>query len=278
MYLNDRFLQPGQAGVDPKDRGMTFADGVYEVVRAYDARLLGVDEHFQRMVRGLRALRIEAEDRARALPAVSQELLRRAGLSQAKVYWQITRGVDLNRAYLPDPGLHPTVLAWAEPCPQMEPPGEVPTAKAVLQPDERWARCDLKTTMLLPAVLAGMAAQDAGADLAILHREGTVTEATAANALICQSGTIRTHPLGRHILAGITRGILLRIAAELGIPVVEEPFSVADLLAADEAWVCGTTRHLTAITAVDAQPIGDGGVGPLARQLHTAFVNHVQSR
>jgi D-alanine transaminase len=129
----------------------------------------------------------------------------------------------------------------------------------------------LKTINLLPNVLAKQQAAAAGAFEAIMIRDGLVTEGASSNAYAVIGGALRTHPLTNRILAGITREVVLELAQELNVTVVEEPFTAADLRRASEVIITATTADVMPVVSVDNQPVGDGRVGPVARRLGAAF-------
>ena len=134
-------------------------------------------------------------------------------------------------------------------------------AKGITYPDQRWARCDLKTVNLLGPVLARQAAAEAGAYEAILHRDGMVMEGAATNCFVVVGGVLRTAPLSNYILPGITRSVLLPLAAELGIKCEERAITLRELPSVDELFVCGTTTDVQAIVTLDGAPIGAGAPG-----------------
>jgi D-alanine transaminase len=142
---------------------------------------------------------------------------------------------------------------------------------AVTIEDIRWLRCDLKTLNLLPNVLAKQAALDKGVQEVVLHRSGTVTECSASNMMMVKGNVLFTHPANNLILHGITRAVVLRLANEQGIEVREEPFTVQQLLEADEAFITGTTVEITPVIQLDGKQIGSGDPGPATRRLQAAF-------
>lgn len=274
VYLNGQFLPRSQAHLSVEDRGTMFADGVYEVVMYRGGRPLALDQHVRRLQRSMGGIRLPASDATGQLGEISAEVLRRNGYDNAKVYWQVTRG-SAKRDHPIKPDLDPTVLVIAYPVPALDVKAPAPTVTAVLVDDERWANCWIKSLMLLPNVLAMSKARDAGADEAILHRDGIVTECSAHNVAIVRGGELRTHPADRQILAGVTRGIMLGLARELGITCDERAFTTDDLFAADEALICGTTANVTAVSRIDGRTIGDGQVGPITARLHAAMMDVV---
>ena len=163
VYLNGQWLDAADACVSIEDRGFLFADGVYEVVRYYNSRAIGLPEHVERLRASLAALRIDLGDDPPAFDALSDEAVARNRLADATTYWQVTRG-SAKRDHPIKPDLDPTVLVIAYPVPELDVKAPAPTVTAVLVDDERWANCWIKSLMLLPNVLAMSKARDAGAD------------------------------------------------------------------------------------------------------------------
>ncbi|MEX2670882.1 MAG: aminotransferase class IV [Phycisphaeraceae bacterium] len=276
VYLNGTYLPRGKACLSVEDRGTLFADGVYEVVRYVDGRSFAMQDHLDRLRRSLAGVRLAEPKIVADLPAISDELVGRNQLANAKVYWQITRGPGPRNPLLPtDP--RPSVLAMTYPCPPLPDEPAAPI-RAVLIEDVRWAHCWIKSLMLLPNVLARDEAIRAGAADAILHRQGVVTEATSANVMLVREGQIITPPTDGRILAGITRQHQLAVARSLNMAVHERAVTCDALFAADEIWLTSTTLEVQPVSHVNGRAIGDGGVGPLAGRVARAFARHVQSR
>lgn len=274
IYLNGSFIRKSTATLSVDERGTLYGDGVYEVLRFYAGRPLAMDLHLGRMTQSLSRIELAPPDDLDRLSAIAQALLEKNGLSDAKIYWQITRGASpRDPAYPKD--LPPTVLVVPSPTAALQAESPVPTQTAVLMPDERWSNCWIKSLMLLPNVLAANAAHRAGCDSAILHRDARVTEATNANIMIVRDGELWTHPPDHWILNGVTRQIVLSLAKELGITVREQVYDTEQLLSGDEVLLTGTTIHVTAVPQVDGQPIGDGQPGPVTRRLHEALARHI---
>lgn len=262
-------------GVD--DRGTLFGDGVYEVLRFFAGRPLAMDRHQQRMRESLSRIELDPQDDFEQFPLIAQSLLEKNGLVDARFYWQITRGVSPRKVHYPK-DVPPTVLVVPSPCAGLDTSAGVPTQTAILAPDERWSNCWIKSLMLLPNVLAANAAFRAGADAAILHRDGKVTEATNANTMIVRDGVVWTHPADRWILNGVTRQLVMERADAAGIPLREKAFGTDELLAADEVFLTGTTINVTAITQIDGQLINSGRPGPVTAGLHEALNLHIHSQ
>ncbi len=275
VYLNGQYLPRSQARLDLEDRGGLFADGVYEVVRFYDGQPLGMAEHLQRLHRSLAGIELQVDPALIRLDVVSDELLRRNGLREAKVYWEVTRGSAPRRHEFPT-GVTPTVFAIAYADMPVDFAAALPTATAVTLPDERWPNCWIKSLMLLPNVLAKNKAHRAGAEEAILVRDGRVTEGTATSVLVVRRGEVWTHPADRWILPGVTRDLVLRLSRGAGIPVREEAFGVDELMTADEAAILGTTTHVTALRAINNR--ATPSQRPVLTRLHELFLTHLSRR
>lgn len=264
VYLNGRFLPREEAKISPEDRGFLFADAIYEVVRYGSGHPYRLAEHLARMRDGLTALSLPVEPSF--FPQVAGRLVAENDLeeSDALVYAQVSRGAAPRYHAFPPEGTAPTVFAFAR---KTDPPPPPEGGRAILLPDERWGRCDIKTVMLLPNVLASQRAREAGAMEAILVRDGIAWEGTKANLFTVSMGVVRTAPRGPRILPGVTRAAALEAAAKLGYPVEERPVGVDELFSADEVFLASTTLWTYALVEVDGRPVGGGRPGPVAARI-----------
>lgn len=274
VYLNGAYLPKPEARISPDDRGFLFGDGIYEVVRAIDGRMVDLDRHLARVTHGAGAL---ALDLARAggvdgIRAAWARLLEANGLThgEALCYAQLTRGAAPRAHAYPGADTPPTLYAFAQ---RITPPDALRAtgAAAVTYPDLRWARCDLKTVNLLPNVMAKQAAAAAGAFEALLVRDGVLTEASHSSAFAVVGGVLRTHPLGPRVLPSVTRAVVLELAAGLGIPAREEAVALGELRGAEEVMLASTTADVMPVVALDGAPVGAGTPGPVARALAAAL-------
>jgi D-alanine transaminase len=231
--------------------------------------------HVERLKKSLAATRIRLDWRAHDLEAISDELVRRNALPDAQVYWQVTRGVAPRKHLFPDPPVAPTVLALCYPEPPLDIAGRVHSMRAVTRPDNRWKRCSIKSINLLPNLLESQAAHEAGADTAILLRNGVATECPSRSLFLVERGVLVTHPLDGSILDSITRRVLIQIAQTERLVVREERPSTKRLFAAQEVLVVGTTTEIAAVTTIDGRRIGPGEPGEVARRLQRAYVARV---
>lgn len=278
VYLNGKFVPKGEAMISVEDRGFVFGDGIYEVARAIGGTLFEWPAHAERLAYGLRELRIDSAG-TESLGAVCAQLLRDNGLTdgEATIYIQVSRGAAARTHYFPPVGTANTVYASAA---RFVPNLEMRTkgAKAITHPDQRWARCDIKTVNLLGPVLARQAAVEQGAYEAILHRDGMVTEGAATTCFAVIDGVLRTAPLSNYLLPSITRAVLLELIRGAGIRHEERAFTLMDLRRASEIFVCGTTTDVQPIVTLDGQPAGDGTVGPVTAQVRELFAKRLYGR
>jgi len=275
VYFNDRYIPKDEVRISPDDRGFLFADGVYEVIRTYRRRLFRLDAHLRRLGRSLRELRMPT-DRLESLGSVCEELLTRNRVpsDDARIYMQVTRGAADRSHAFPPPGTPPTVYACVQPLlPETE--WQERGIRVVLASDNRWGRCDIKSVALLPNVLALQRALDEGAREAVFVRDGLVTEGTHTNVFAVVEGVVRTAPLSGAVLPGVTRDVVLEVCRSERVPVEEGPLSEAAFLAAQEAFVTGTTAEITPIVSVGDRPIADRRPGALTRRLQGAFRSFV---
>ncbi len=271
VYFNGHFMPKERVSISPDDRGFLFADGAYEVIRSYDGRLFRLDDHLVRLDRSLRELHITGPD-VHSFGDIAEELIRANHLEQgdASLYIQVTRGAAPRRHTFPDEGISPTVYAYAAPLrPYLE--RWERGVKAILVPDIRGSRCDIKSVALLPNVLASQRAAERGAYEAIFLRDGAVTEGSHTNVCAVRDGRLVTYPCTHHILSGITRRVVLELCGQLDIPIEESPVLETHLGAVDELLLLGTVTGVMPVVEVDCWQVGDGVPGPVTRRLQRAF-------
>ena len=273
-WLNGTFLPEDQAHLSIFDRGVLFGDGVYEVAAVVNGRLLDADRHLVRLARSQGEIGLPAPYSAAEWLEVMQTLATTNGIEEGLVYLQVTRG-PAERDFTFPGTVTPTAFAFARPKRLLDDPNAVGVRVHVV-PDLRWQRCDIKSTAMLAQVLAKQAARQAGAFEAMMHEDGLVTEGGSSNLWIVTDGTVYTRPLFHDILAGITRDIVLEVAAEAGIPVRQRAFTVAQAHAADECFMTSATSFVLPIVHIDAHQVGTGHMGAITAQLRAGYIARVQ--
>lgn len=274
VYVNGRYLPYAQAGVHVEDRGFQFADSIYEVCEILDGRLVDEARHMARLARSLGELRIPMPMSEAALGRVMREVVRRNRVRTGLLYLQVSRGAAPRDFPIPAGELSPTLVCLARRVDDAKREARAEAGIAVTTlPDIRWGRCDIKTVMLLPAVLAKEEARRAGSQEAwLVDRDGFVTEGASSNAwIVDRQGTLITRPTGNAILPGVTRRTLLDLLRRENIPLVERPFTVAEAEGAREAFITSASGTVMPVVLINGVAVGDGYPGELTRRLRSNF-------
>ena len=272
VYVNGSYVPEEEAKVSVFDRAFLFGDGVYEVTAVLGGRLVDFEPHLARLDRSLDEIALAAPLSHAALLALHLELVRRNGLDEGLVYLEITRG-SAERDFAHPDRPSPNVVAFTQNRPLIANAYAETGVKVVTMPDMRWKRRDIKSTSMLAQTMGKQEAKLRGAYEGWMVEDGMVTEGTSSSAFILDAkGVIRTQPLGRHILPGVTRRSILRLAALEGVALEERPFSVAEALDAREAFMTAASAFVLPIIEIDGVPIGDGRPGPMANRFRALYI------
>ena len=278
-YVNGRYLPLRAAMVHVEDRGYQFGDAVYEVCEVRQGRLIDERRHLARLQRSLGELQIRLPMSEAALGTVLREVVARNRIGYGIVYLQVSRGVARRDHAFPSPEVPPSVVVTARPLSARRNEALAAAGIAVIiVPDNRWGRVDIKTTGLLPNVLARQAAIAQGArDAWFVDKDGMVTEAASSNAwIVTEAGRLVTRPADHAILKGITRTVLFDAVKAQGLAVEERAFTLAEAYAAREAFVTAASQIVLPVVRIDGHVIGDGKPGPMATALRRAFHQFAQ--
>jgi D-alanine transaminase len=273
VYLNGEYLPIEQAKISVLDRGFIFGDAVYEVWRLVNGKLFEADKHLARLANGLRDVHITAPAEAQPakLKEISARLVKENGINaEGSLFLEMSRGVAPRAHQYPKPPVPPTVFLMASP---FTPPEDLRAkgAGVILIDDVRWKRCNVKTTQLLPNVMAKQEAYEHDCLDAIFVRDGMITETSHANVVAVIKGTLWTHPIDGSVLPGVTRDVVLELAKKNGVPVREEAMTVDAFRKADEVFLIGTLSDIMPIVKVDGKQVGDGKPGPVSLKLFKAL-------
>jgi len=270
VHLNGRLVALADAKISVLDRGFIYGDGVYEVVPVYRRKPFRMQQHLMRLQYSLDGVRMANPHTDQEWQALIASLIERQPFDDQAVYLQVTRGVARRDHAFPM-GVEPTVFMMSNPLvlPSRE---QVERGVAVVTAeDNRWHRCDLKTTSLLGNVLMRQLAADAGAVETVMFRDGMLTEASASNVLVVRDGTVIAPPKDHLILPGITYDAALEFTRAAGVPLEVRPVTRAEALGADEMWLSSSTKEVLAVTTLDGKPFAAGRPGPVFRRVHEAF-------
>lgn len=268
VYLNGDYLPAEEAKVSVLDRGFVFADGVYEVIPCYGGHLLRLQQHLQRLDNSLDGIRLANPMDRLQWAAILEEIVKRNSDNHEdlSIYLQVTRGAAKRDHIFPDE-VKQTVFVMATPMSAV-PAEQLENGIATITHDDiRWRYCHIKSIALLPNTLMRQVAREAGAAEAILFRDNQITEGAASNVFIVHNGRILTPRKDECLLPGITRDLILEIAANDGLDCAEADISMQMLREAEEIWVTSSTKEILPVTRLDGLPVGNGKPGPVWRDM-----------
>jgi D-alanine transaminase len=271
VYLGGSFLPLDEARVPVMDRGFLFGDGVYEVIPCYGGHFLRLEQHLDRLDDSLSGIRLENPLGRDAWHAILTRLVGAQPAPDQAVYLQVTRGVAPVREHLCPAGVAPTVFAMATPIKPRGPEVAARGVRCITRPDIRWQRCQIKAISLVANVMMRREAEDEGAVEAILVRDGLVTEAAAANCFLVKGAEVVTPPCGHLILPGITRDLVIELARQAGMRLIERRIPLEELVSADEVWITSSIREVLPVTWLDGAPVGSGVPGPQWARLDALY-------
>lgn len=271
VYLNGEFLPKDEARVSVLDRGFLFGDGVYEVIPVYGGRLFRLEQHLERLDQSLAGIRLANPHTRPEWRQIIGQLVELQGGGDQSVYLQVTRGAAPKRDHAFPTDVRATVFAMSSPLTPNPPEVAQQGVAAITLEDIRWKYCHIKAVTLLANVLLRQQALDGGAVESILIRDGEVTEGAASNVFIVRAGELLTPPKGPFLLPGITRDLILELAAANGIPHREAAITEADLASAAEIWVTSSTREILPVTTLNGVPVGNGKPGPQWTRMAALF-------
>jgi branched-chain amino acid aminotransferase len=275
IYIDGQFYDKENAKISVFDHGLLYGDGVFEGIRFYNGRVFRLEEHIDRLFDSARAIALNIGMDKSAVIEATLETIRQNNLQDGYIRLVVTRGVG-------DLGLNPML------CPKAS--IFVIASKITLYSADKYENgldvvtCAtrriphgalspmVKSLNYLNNVMAKIEAQNAGAGEGLmLNEQGFVSECTGDNIFIIKNGVISTPPIAAGALAGVTRGVVFDLAAELGIPIREPMMTRYDIFTADECFLTGTAAEVIPAVKLDTRPIGDGKPGPITRRLITRF-------
>ena len=252
-YYNGKTAPIEEMMVPMNERACYFGDGVYEATIALNHKPMPFDDHIDRIYNSARLIEIEIPMEKAEMKALLQSLVDQVEGDSLFLYWQVTRGVGMRNHPFRGVDGKASVWAWVRPNGMRNPYGAY---KCITMEDTRFLHCNIKTINLLPAVIANQRAEEAGCDETIFHRGDRVTECSHSNVHIIKDGALITAPLDNLILPGIVRKHIIELCHELGIPVREEPYTVEDLMNADEVLFSSSSALTSRVCEIDGKPVG----------------------
>lgn len=278
-YVNGAYIAHGDAYVHIDDRGYQFGDAVYEACEIRDKKIIDLDGHLTRLNRSLNEMEMSWPCSRNALEIIIKQVVTRNLVSYGLVYLQISRGVAARNHAFPKKPIAPSLVITARSVNFATYAKKSHTGiRAITVPDIRWQRVDIKTTNLLPNVLAKEEAERQGAQEAIfVDADGNITEGSSTNVWIVDAdGNLVTRPADSGILRGITRHTVMKTAEKLQIKVIERKFSTKEALNAREVFVTSATSVVMPVVNINNSDIGDGAPGTVTKNISNYFFNIAQ--
>ena len=252
-YYNGKVGPIEEMMVPMNDRACYFADGVYDAMMTLDHVPLALDDHLRRFYRSAAKVDIEIPMAYDELRSMVVDFCRRVDSPVAMAYVQVTRGVGMRGHSYKHAGGKASL--WVFVRPDVLDPLER-DYRCITMEDTRFLHCDIKTINLLPAVIYTQRAEEAGCDETILHRGERVTECAHSNVHILRGGALITAPCDNLILPGVTRAHRIAQCRQMGIPVIEEPFTVSEMMEADEVFFTSASALCCRIREIDGKRVG----------------------
>ena len=253
-YYNGEMGPLEEMKVPMGDRALYFGDGIYEATCVANRVPFALDDHLDRMYNSLRLMEIPFTMGREEIKAELRKVIDAAEEAPCLfLYWQISRGVCMRNHPFPGAEVKPALMIYVKPVTMKDMNKRY---KLISMEDIRYKLCNIKTLNLIPSVLANQRAVERGCDEAVLHRGSRVTECAHSNISMLKDGVLHTAPTDELILPGITRKHLLQLCAANGIPVVEAPYSMVELMNADEIIVSSSSALLMGVESIDGIPVG----------------------
>lgn len=251
-YYNGKYDELENMSVPMNDRVCWFGDGVYDAGPCRNYKIFAIDEHVDRFFNSAGLIKMQVPCTKAELKALLQDLVNKMDTGDLFIYFQVTRGTAVRTHEFPE-NVPANLWVMLKP---MGTPDLYKKIRLLTQEDTRFLHCNIKTLNLLPNVMAAEKAESMGCGECVFHRGDVVTECAHSNVSIIKDGVFKTHPTDHYILPGITRMHLVQICKDNGIPVDETPFTMQELMDADEVIVSSSTKFCAPACEMNGTPIG----------------------
>lgn len=266
-YYNGSFGPLEEMMIPMNDRACYFGDGVYEATLSRNGKIFSLEDHLNRFYNSAGLLKIEVPYTRAQLTEILYSLLKEMDDTDLFVYWQLSRGTAPRNHVFPGASVKANLWVTLKPGVNAEPDEKL---RLITAEDTRFLHCNIKTLNLLPNVMASQKAEEAGCSECVFHRGEIVTECAHSNVSILKDGVFITHPADHLILPGISRMHLIEECKRLGIVVDETPFTVKEMMEADEVIVSSSSKLGLTACEIDQIPVG-GKAAALFKKLQGAY-------
>lgn len=276
VFLNGKYIKENEAKISIFDRGLLFADSVYEVTAVIDNKLIDFPAHIERLENSLNELEIKNIFSYDLLLKMHKKLVNKNKFSNKEglIYMQVSRGTIERDFLIKDKDVTPNIFAFTQEKNLTDVDYKTNGLEIITRNDLRWQRKDIKTTQLLFATLIKTEAHKLGADDAwLIDGDGFVNEGTSNNAyIIDKNNKIITRNLSNKLLPGITRKTIIEVAKKLKLSIEERPFTVKEALESNEAFISSASTLIAPVTKIDKNNIGKGHIGPITEILRETYI------
>ena len=270
-YYNGNIGAIEDINIPMLDRGVYFGDGIYEVVITVNHKIFALNDHIERLYKSAEMLKIIIPYTKEELKDILYDLVKKVDADEQLVYFQVTR-VTAQRSHKYNKDIKGNLYITITPFNDIG--NYKKRVKLITVPDTRAFHCNIKTLNLIPNVMASQKASECGCEEAIFHRGNIVTEASYSNVYIIKNGVLKTHPTNRLILAGITRKNILNICNSNNMNIEEIPFTIKDMMEADEVMLSSTTKFIVAAKEINGVPVG-GRAPAVIKLLQYEYMNKI---
>jgi len=275
VWLNGKLVEQQDARLSVFDHGTLYGDGVFEGIRIYDRRIFQRQAHVDRLFESARKIRLPIEQTKQEIVDAMYETIAANDITDGYIRLVVTRGAG-TLGLSPFKCSHPSTFIIADSI-KMYPQEMYDNGMAVIIAKTVRVSANMidprvKSLNYLNNICAKIEAIDAGvAEAIMLNVHGNVAECTGDNIFIVKDGQVITPDPEAGILVGVTRQVVMSLAGELGLTVIERTVTPEDLSQADECFLTGTAAEVIAVTKIDETTIGGGEVGPITTKLLAAF-------
>lgn len=268
-YYNGEYDLIENMKIPMNDRVCYFGDGVYDATYSKNHNIFALDEHIDRFFNSAGLLQIKIPYTKNELKALLKEMVKKVDSGDQFVYWQVTRGTGMRNHAFPGEDIKANIWIILKP---LEVKDMSQKIKLITLEDTRFLHCNIKTLNLLPSVIAAQKAEEAGCQEAVFHRGDRVTECAHSNVSIIKDGIFKTAPTDNLILPGIARAHIIKMCKKFHIPVNETPFTLKELMDADEVIVTSSGQFCMAACEIDGKPVG-GRASEIVKKLQNALLD-----
>ena len=273
-YINNKFVKNSNAKISVEDRGLLFADSIYELISVFNKKIVDIDQHLNRLKSSLNKVKIKYNFNKKKIRKIINKLIKLNNVINGYIYIQITRGVAERKHEFPKQ-YKPTTIIFTKNL-NVDKKIYKKGVKIITIPDLRWLRRDIKTTSLLPNVLSKQLAVEKNAFESWLIDNGNITEGSASNAwIIKSSNTIITHQANNKILKGVTRDTIIKILKKNNFNVKERPFNLIEAKNAKEAFLTSSTMSVLPVVKIDNYNVSNGKPGDVTKKIINLYNNYI---